>query len=412
MQMLDERTAWQSQRTLDPLNPLAASQLDAILSEAGARAVSRNDDPRHLDKVLRLMELIERAQHNDYQALMLKEALTTSDFPILFGDIMDRQLIGNYQVWPKIWPSIAKKGTVRDFRTVRRIALDGLNERWPAATRITPEVTGVPENDNLTETGFTYQVSVYSRAFMISWQMMVNDDTGAFTDLAPRLAQGASRSEDFFVTSLFADVNGPHASFYTSGNKNIVNTTNGASATNPALSISGLQDAMTVLRKQVDPVTGEPIYVDQVVLVVPPALEIIARNMLAPGQIFAGGLGQTGGGGVAGQGLIVPNWMTGFVRLVVDPYLPVVSSTANGDRAWYLFADPQNNRPALEMGFMRGYETPALFQKQPNTMRVGGGVDPTMGDFETLSLRYKGLDIFGGSRLSPQATVASNGSGS
>jgi hypothetical protein len=393
MQSLDERATWQLQRTLDPLNPLAASQLDQILSEAGARAVSRNDDPRHMDKVFRLMELIERAQRNDYQALLLKEALSTSDFPILFGDIMDRQLLGTYQVWPKIWPSIAKRGT---------------------STRITPELTGVPENDNLTETGYTLQVSVYSRAFMIDWQMMVNDDTGAFTDLAPRLAQGAARSEDFYVTSLFADANGPHASFYTSGNKNIVNTTNGASATNPALSLAALQDAMTVLRKQVDPVTSEPIFIDVMVLVVPPALEVIAKNIMFSTGATMGGYtaGDAGGGGTETQQLRAINWWNESVRLVVDPYLPIVSATANGDRAWYLFAEPNSNRPALEVDFLRGYENPTIFQKAPNTMRLGGGLDATMGDFETLSLRFKGMNIFGGARVSPLMTVASNGSGS
>jgi hypothetical protein len=34
------------------------------------------------------------------KALMVKEAMTTSDFPLLFGDILDRQLLASYADWP------------------------------------------------------------------------------------------------------------------------------------------------------------------------------------------------------------------------------------------------------------------------------------------------------------------------
>lgn len=413
--LLEERAAMTGLTYRGSFGPGQGNELDAILSEAGTRMMSRNDDPRHLDRVNRLMDLIERAPRNDYAAVALKEALSTSDFPILFGDILDRQLLGNYEAWPSVWPMFAKRGTVRDFRVVRRIALDGLNERW-YPQRLTPELTGTPENDNLTETGYSYAVSVYERAFMISWQMMINDDTGAFTDLAPRLAIGARRSEDYFATTLFADANGPHASFYTAGNKNIVNTANGGlGGNNPPLTIAALQDAMTVLHSQVDPVTGEPIFIDTVVLVVPPALEVVANNILYATTVRVGGYvaadtGALGGGGSELQQLDTVNWMRQKVRLAVNPYLPIVSATANGNRAWYLFADPNNNRPAMEIGFLRGYETPTLYQKAPNSMRLGGGIDQTMGDFETLSLRYKGLAVFGGTILDPRMTVASNGS--
>lgn len=406
-----DASAWGRAATLDPLNP--AGQLDTILQESGSRAVSRNDDPRHIDRVLRLNELIQRAPHNDYQAMLLKEALSTSDFPILFGDILDRQLLSNYQVWPKVWPTFAKRGTVRDFRFSRRIALDGLNERWIPQDR-KPELTGVPENDNLVETGFTVQVAVYERGFRISWQMMVNDDTGAFTDIAPRMGQGANRSVDYLATTMLADANGPHASLFTAGNKNIVNTANGGlNGNNPPLTINALQDAMTVLRRQRDPVTNEPIYIDMMTLVVPPGLEVIARNILRSITIRAGGYqtGQTDGGGTSTQGLDVPNWMREMVQLAVNPYLPVVSSTANGDRAWYLVASPENGRPLIEVDFLRGFEEPQLYQKAPNMMRLGGGLDPTMGDFETLSLAYKGILVVGAGQLDGRSGVASNGSG-
>ena len=37
------------------------------------------------------------------RAYLLKEAMTTSDFPMLFGDVLDRMLLANYQAKAPVW---------------------------------------------------------------------------------------------------------------------------------------------------------------------------------------------------------------------------------------------------------------------------------------------------------------------
>jgi hypothetical protein len=184
---------------------------------------------------------------------------------------------------------------------------------------------------------------------------------------------------------------------YTAGHANIVTG-------NPALSIAGLQTAMTVLMSQVDD-DGEPIMIETVELVVPPSLAIVANNILNATEIRI-----TEAGGTSNQQMIAGNWMRGRVRVNVNPYLPVIDTT-HGTTAWYLFANPSTGRPAIDMRFLRGYETPSLFQKAPDTMRLGGAVDPMLGDFETMELRYKGMHVFGGVTVDYRATVASEGDG-
>jgi hypothetical protein len=100
------------------------------------------------------------------------------------------------------------------------------------------------------------------------------------------------------------------------------------------------------------------------------------------------------------------------LELVVDPYIPIVASTANGQQSWFLFADPSVGRPALEVGFLSGFNEPQLYQKAGNTMRLGGGMDEMAGDFSTMSQEYKGVVAFGGTRLDPKSTVGSNGTNS
>jgi hypothetical protein len=98
-----------------------------------------------------------------------------------------------------------------------------------------------------------------------------------------------------------------------------------------------------------------------------------------------------------------------IVQLVINPWLPIVDTT-KGATAWYLFADPGMGRPALEVGFLRGHETPELFLKSPNATRIGGGpVAAEDGDFETDGVNYKVRHVYGGSLIEPKAAVASPG---
>jgi len=362
----------------------------------GVRTIAGRDTPQYKGQLAEAARLIASVYEGRRPLRILMEAMTTSDFPLLFGDILDRQLLGKYEETPQHWSAVAKRATVRDFRTVSRFAVDGAETVLDTVEEQAEYPAAV-----LSETRYQYAVQKRGRRVPFSWEAMVNDDLDALKDVPERFARACRRSEDRFVTELYADANGPHASLYTSGNANIVTS-------NPALSTAALQTAFGVLGAQVDE-GGDPIMVEMVSLVVPPALEVTARNILNAIHIDA----LTGGGGVSAQAIRAENWMRNRVQLVVNPYLPLVSSTADGDTAWYLFASPSVGRPALEMGFLRGFEQPQVFMKSPNASRVGGGsADPMDGDFDTDSIQYKVRHVFGGARISPIMTVASEGDGS
>lgn len=369
----------------------------------GVRARRKQSDPRYTQKLLEAAQLYARVLSGDkWAALTFQEALTTSDFPYLFGDIIDRQLLANYAETAYTWDQVARPGTVNDFRTVKRFAVNG----GETVLGSVPQGTEYPES-SISDTSYSYAVGKYGRRMPFSWESMINDDLDALKDVPARFGRAARRSEEKFVTQLYAGSTGPLNTLYTSGNENIINTTNGASATNPALSISGLQDAFTVLGNMVD-TGGDPIMIDGAVLVVPPALEVTANNILNATEILVGNFPTSG----ANQQIRTANWMRSRVKVVVNYYLPIVSTT-NGNTSWYLFAAPSSGRPALEFGRLRGHESPEVFIKAPNAQRVGGGAINAMdGDFDTDSIVYKVRHVFGGVAVDGKATVASNGTGS
>ena len=361
----------------------------------GVRTAHKSRDyAKSLSEVAQFVSQVYQGKRPTYH---LKEAMTTSDFPLLFADILDRQLLAAYREAPVTWPNVAVRKEVTDFRSVKRFPR-GLGGQ--AVLDIVAEDADYPEDSIADSSPYTYSVQKYGRRMPFSWETLVNDDLDALKDVPARFGRAARMTEEKFATELYADTNGPHASFYTGGNANIVTG-------NPVLSVAGLQTAMQVLGAMTDG-EGNPIVVEMATLVVPPALEITAQNILNALQLEL-----AEAGGTANQKLIAKNWMSNRLRLVVNPWLPIVQATHDGDTAWYLFAAPTAGSAALEMGFLRGYAEPQIFMRSPNQMAIGGGAAGVMdGDFDTDSVQYKVRHVLGGCRLDPKLTVASEGDGS
>ncbi len=215
---------------------------------------------RNLVEAARFMETIYAGRRPIHH---LREALSTSDFPILFGDILDRQLLGAYREIPPVWQNYIRRGTVPDFRTVQRRAVDGLEGRIPEVDELEEYPQGALE-----ESQDTYKVRKYGKRIDLSWEAIVNDDLDALRNLPDRLARGARRTEQYAATQLYVGAAGPSGTLYTVGNDNVITG-------NPALSVDGLQKGLDKLASMKD-VDGEPILMDFVHLVVPPALQVTA----------------------------------------------------------------------------------------------------------------------------------------
>lgn len=411
----------------------ALSEKEPGYSNAWRKAAA---DPRrkrmHEARLHEASKLIVRAFTGSKRDLLnLQEAMSISDFPQLFGDVIDRAVLANYLETPYTWNLIANEAQVNDFRPVKRFRIDGgtglLGTIQPAGSpnpgALTPITQGAqyPE-DFLTDDQYTYQLLKYGKRMPFFWETFVNDDLNALKDTPARFGRGARRSEEYFVTQLFAN----NATFFSNANKNIVNIANSSSnftKDNPALTITALQQAMVVMMQQLD-TTGQPISIEAMTLVVPPSLKTIAMNILNTDYVFMGDQGGTNNtSNFPLQQLHAMNWAKNIVRLAVNYYLPIVDA-AHGKTGWYLFSNPENGRPAVEFGRLRGHIGPELFMKLPNSVAIGEGnmgpgpgslpgtqnSNPMEGDFDTDAIFYKVREVFGGTLMDPIMAVYSNGS--
>ena len=339
-----------------------------------------------------------RAIQENYPLLVsnrhgLQESYSTSDFTNLMGDVLDRMLLDRFREFPQGWRQyIRVRRPLRDFRTVRVLALNGAEGQYSEQE----EGEGVDYSQTLAEDNYTYAPALYSLGVKLSWRAIMNDDLDAFDTIPDRLGRGGRRTIAKFTTELLFDSSGPDATLFSSGNGNLLSG-------NPDFAIDALGTAFETLLGFTDD-DSEPILVEGAVLVYPPALHVTVQNLLNQLTVDL-----STEGGQSNQVVRVNNWMVRNLTAVMDPYIPVVCSS-NGDTSWILTSTPTSGRPIAEVGFLRGFEEPQLYRKASNAMRVGGGMDPMHGDFETMAQHYKGVLAFGGSELEPQAAVASNGS--
>ena len=383
--------------TLNPTELIEEGRADAAqaspewaLGRGFSIAKSYRQSPAYQERLTRLTEIVAAVTSGAQRMDKLIEAMSSSDFPLLFGDVLDRMLLGEYNDVPSDWRGYVRIARVRDFRTVKKYRVDGaMSPLLPVGPQEEYKHTA------LSESSYEYSVKKYGRKIGFDWESMINDDLDILTDIPRRFARASTRTERRFVTGLYAGPSGPLSTFYTVGNLNIITG-------NPVFSRTSLQAALLSLATARD-ADGEPILIEMVHLVVPPALEVEALNVLNSTQLIIGA-------DTDAERMMVNNWMQNRLTLHVDPYLPIISSTANGNTSWYVFADPATTAPALEVAFLRGYEAPQVFVKAPDSI-VLSGADPIPVDFDTDTQIYKVRHVFGGSQVDPSMTRASNGSG-
>lgn len=383
----------------DPRSPNFNPAFNLDTGERGLRILQTAEGQRRVIECAKLMLDVYTGKRDIYH---LKQAMTTSDFPLLYGNVLYRSMLGAYDSYPVTYPLWMKVVEVNDFREISLMTMDGgggileeVKERAPY-----PEITFV-------EGEYKLRVSKFGRRYSISFEMIVNDNINAWRDRPNSMALGARRSEEYLATQMIAGLSGPNATFFSVGNANIITG-------NPALDIEGLQAGFTQLAVTAKDSDGHPIPINMVNLIVGPALEMVAQNILNATILHLVAAGTTvKTGATAVQQMEVANWMRNRVRLVVLPYLPSIATTANAGTTWFLTASSDEPRPAFFFAFMRGRQQPQLFIKDSNQRSIGGGpVDELEGDFDTDSIDYKQRHIFGAAQGNPKMAVASNGSGS
>jgi hypothetical protein len=339
------------------------------------------------------LDMIRNADHlpaHRHEYLM-KEAITTSDFPLLFGATIERELVARYRFAPVSMAAYIKQTTVPNFNIHTRDRLDGLTGLLPLVSDKGEYLVSTKPTQNRT----SLQVSKRGAQFDISWEALINDGLGAFSDIAARYADAAVNTEARGMTALTTTTTGPVNTMYGGP----ITLPDGSTCTNLGalpLTIANLGITLGLMAAQAGP-NGDPLGLRGVHLVVSPAQELLARSILTSTLILS----------TAAAPIPATNVLPQLgIQLHVNPWLPIVDTSGNRNGTWYLFADTSQCW-AAEWARLRGHETPEICMRSSDKVTPSGAmISPFDGDFASDNVFYRVRVVGGGTQLDPRATYA------
>lgn len=293
---------------------------------------------------------------------------TTSDFPLLLADAMNKSLQTAYSVANPTFQRWTSTGTFSDFKSRKVIKLsEGKSPEVVTENGEIPETT-------LSEAQETYSIETHANMLSITRQTLLNDDLSAFSRLPQIIAGQYIRKQNQAVYSiLLTNANmSDGTALFASGHSNLA----GSGA---APSVATLQAAFASMAKQTGP-DGS-------------ILNIMPRFILCPSDI-AGTVAQVINSTVdPSKSNSAINPYANTLEVISEPLLGTTWTyngvTQTGDaNAWYLAADP-GQVDTVEIGYLNGITNPTI-EEMPITNVLGTSFRTYL-DFKAKAIDHRGL---------------------
>ena len=346
----------------------------SLLTRAGraddkTRALASSCEARHFSLQEHAKAALVRAGVN-FQSMnsvqIVQAALTqsTSDFPLLLENAMHKALMQSYQAAGDTWSRFCRTGSVSDFRAHNRYRTGTIGNYT------TVNENGEFENKSIPD-GERAQISAGGRGLIINltYEMLVNDDLGAFVGLAADLGRAGRRTVEAAVYSMLNENSGlgptmadSNPLFHARAGANNIGTP-------AALSMASIDGDRVVMGSQTD-ISGND-FLD-------------LRPSVWVGPLASGGTARTVNDAQydpdTGNKLQKPNTVRGLFSDIVD------TARLSGTR-YYLFADP-SDAPTLEVAFLNGESEPYLLMEESFSSR--GAKWRASLDFGVAAIDYRG----------------------
>ena len=188
---------------------------------------------------------------------------------------------------------------------------------------------------------------------------------------------------------------GPNPTTFSAGNGNRITG-------NPALTVASLNAAIGAIRTRT--FNGNPVVVGSLALIVPPALEQLAKQIVGIQTLQVTDVNGT---------YDVASPING-VTVVVNPWLPIIDKSSTVNTTWYLA--PLNGsgvRPSVVFSKIRGRGNPELRIATQGGAYLGGGAVPGLeGSFETDDIQFRVKHYVGAAAIATETMSVSKGDAS
>ena len=290
---------------------------------------------------------------------------TSSDFTVLQEAVVNKVFLGAYALAPATWRSWCGVKSVQDFRTTT-FYRPGTFSRLDSVTE-----SGEVKHKNIPDGAkATIAPSTKGNIIGISRKALVNDDLGAFRDLAAGLGLAAAQTVEYDAYAMLTTASGLGAN--APDGTALFDAAHGNIGTTGAMSVATLDSMRAKMALQKDASSNMYLALKPAVLVTPVEIEGTAK-------VFNSSAADP----TDNKNSNVANKVNGLFREIVSsPYLSAQSSVRV-----YAFADP-GVLPACVVGFINGQEAPRI---ETETGFAYDGVQMrVILDYGTAVIEYRG----------------------
>lgn len=293
---------------------------------------------------------------------LLMEAAASGDFPELMRNTMYKTALKSYVEFPQTWRNIVSEvSNLKDFRANYRTRMSEAEDLEEV------KEYGEYRDSDLLDEDLNFRLYKFGRRFSVSWETLVNDDTGKIKKQSERFGKRAAKHLDQAVWTMVTNHTTniyDGTALFTTAHANMLGTA--VTKTN-ALNEQNLINAFAAFRQQTD-MRGEQIDIVPRFLAVSPMQEPLAWKLLKGNfmplipDIAQDSLGgqnpnkyvslQPGAAGTTTAGAAnQPNFFQGRLTPLIVPWL--------GNGEWYLIGDPKMH-DTIEVGFLNGKQEPEI----------------------------------------------------
>lgn len=286
-------------------NPYSGASFLQMVRHIGGSSVEFMDDRK----------LIKRAMSN-----------TTGDFPILLSNVANKTLRDEFTYLGNNYEGLISRTEAPNFKPIERDRLGDASDLLPVAEAEDYQMSSMGESKE------TYRVGKYGRLFPITFEALIDDDLGAFSRVAKKIAVAAQRKERDLVWDTY--INNPLMS---DGNAWFSAAHGNLAGTPSALSEASLEEGyIAMMAQKGDALEGESSFLN-----VPPAYLIVAPKNRVTGQKLLASITPATSGDV--------NPFSGDLQLIIEPKLEGL----NSGNSWFLSAAP-GAIDTMELAYLRG----------------------------------------------------------
>lgn len=343
-----------------------AKMIDAIVDGLALRAGAKIDKPVDNAEKYRYAPLVSIANMllpEEQQSLnpveVAERSLVTGDFPLLLQSVGSRVLTsefeaqqGTYQVWMKMVD-------VPDFRVMQELtsSLGGGRLQKTLENGDLAELKGAEKAES-------WKIETFGNKFVLTREMLINDDLGAFTNMVSTFSRMAKTTANGIAYDILQN-KGDYATYKMADGSGLYVSARKNSATD-ALSGTALSAGRTAMSKHKSIDGKTPLNIVPKYLIVPPELEVTAKEIIhATAKVGA-------------DNVAVPNVNENLYTIVVDAEM-------TSPTAWYLLADHRT----FKMGFLAGTNRSPVIKK--NDSSVLRAVFEGVFDLGVMAEDYRGI---------------------